>query len=260
MVQERVGAFFHNTYAPGTEGICIVCRGATGDDRLCGYCRNHQRQFRGLLADRTILLTYAQGYHPDGKHQSAHEVRAYKAHPPVPRCSQNLRLVIKAAVALHQSCITRWLGANWDAITFVPSAERPAQTHPLAQLAGDVQQVTSNLPIFHLTPGPGSDSRRVLVDNRFAVPKDQRSMVNGRNVLIIDDTWTSGASAQGAAIAAKRAGANTVTTLCIARWLSWKWSPDRPVLQSLDNPYDPLVCPVDGLICRSAARFTWGHT
>ncbi|MBU3063476.1 hypothetical protein KO481_18305 [Nocardia sp. NEAU-G5] len=259
MVQERVGAFFRNTYVPGTEGICVVCRGSAGDDRLCGYCRIHQHQFRGQLADRTILLTYAQGYHPDGKHQSAHEVRAYKTIPPVDRCRQNLRLMIKAAVALHQSCITEWLGTDWEAITFVPSAERPARTHPLAELAGDVRQVTSNLRAFHLIPGTGIDSRRVLVPDRFAVPDDQRSMVNGRNVLVIDDTWTSGASAQGAAIAVKRAGAHTVTVLCIARWLSWKWSADRPVLQSLDNPYDPLACPVDGLVCRSAASFDWGR-
>ncbi|MGO4648655.1 hypothetical protein AB4305_27410 [Nocardia sp. 2YAB30] len=257
VIQELVGGFLHNTYVPGVDGVCTVCRGASNpSDSLCGTCRDNRNEFSSLLADRTVQLTYAQGYHPNGLHQSAHEVRAYKDIPPVIRCRQNLRLVTKSAVALHTSCLTGSAGSAWDSVTFVGSAQRPGLAHPLAEFVGDIRQIDPTLPMFLLQPGPNIAAGRRLVTDRFKVGKTDRAAVDGKHVLIIDDTWVSGASAQGAAIAAKLAGAHTVTLLCIARWLSWNGQQHKTILESLTNPYDPLACPVHRRVCQPAATFS----
>ncbi|WP_253813535.1 phosphoribosyltransferase [Nocardia amikacinitolerans] len=203
-----------------------------------------------------ILLTYAQGYHPGGRHQSAHEMRAYKDVPLVERCRQNLRLVVKAAVALHRSCFAQHAGSHWDAITFVSSIQRTGRTHPLAELVDDILQAHPNTALFFLQPGPNVDAGRQLVSDRFVVDEVDHDFVVDRHVLILDDTWVSGASAQGAAIAVKRAGAREVTVLCIARWLRWDWPPHKPFLESLTVPYDPLACPVHRIVCQPAAEFS----
>ncbi|RJO69942.1 phosphoribosyltransferase [Nocardia panacis] len=108
---------------------------------------------------------------------------------------------------------------------------------------------------FLLEPGPGSDNKHQLVADRFTVPDRWRDVVDGKNILIVDDTWTTGSSAQGAAIAVKGAGASSVTVLCVDRWLRHDWEDHRTLIDTLDNPYDPLICPVVGRVCSRSADF-----
>lgn len=260
LVRASVAGHFDNAHAPGTPGICAVCRGPAEEVR-CSRCLDHHREFGDLLADRTIILTHALGYLPDGRHQSAHEVRAYKGFrgaPPVARCRENLQLMIRAAVELHRRCLESSLGAAWDALTFVPSRERPGKAHPVAALARSVTvnaDLEGSLRRFLLEPGPGSDVKRRLTEDKFRVPERWRPMVAGSRALIVDDTWTTGASGQGAAIAVKKAGAVSVTLLCVSRWLRWDWADQRAVIESLRGGYDPLRCPVRGTMCRAASEY-----
>ncbi|WP_280463591.1 ComF family protein [Nocardia carnea] len=260
LVRVSVAGHFDNAYAPGTPGVCIVCRAPADRDR-CGRCLDHQRKYGDLLADRTIILTYALGYCPDGHHQSAHEVRAYKGFrgaPAVARCRENLQLMIRSSVELHRGCFDTSLGAAWNALTFVPSNERPGSDHPVSALARAVTvnaALEASLRKFLLQPGPDCAAKRQLSDDKFVVPEKWRDTVEGSHVLIVDDTWTTGASAQGAAIAVKQAGAATVTVLCVSRWLRWDWADQRALIESLVGGYDPLYCPVGGTVCSAMAAY-----
>ncbi|RDI65728.1 hypothetical protein [Nocardia pseudobrasiliensis] len=262
LVRDSVGAFFRNTYAPGTLDICSVCR-APANGNLCDDCRSHRADYGNQLADRTILLTYAQGKHPGGPHQSAHVVRAYKGYfgtPASPECQEYMKLMVRVAAEIHRPCFEGWLGISWDSLTFIPSRERPDASHPVAALARAVESPdgpTSPLDRFLLETGPGAviSAKHQLVEDRFLVPEKWRSAVDGKNVLIVDDTWTRGASAQGAAIAAKQAGAATVTVLCVSRWLNWNWAPNERLLSSLAEDYNALLCPVTGQVCQSAINY-----
>jgi ComF family protein len=65
--------------------------------------------------------------------------------------------------------------------------------------------------------GKSGDARRTNVAGAFAVPPGWRRRVAGRRILLIDDVLTTGATAEGCALALKAAGAACVDVGVIAR-------------------------------------------
>lgn len=217
---------------------------------LCSKCLEHRSLFDGQLADRVYILTYARGNARPHIDQSAYTVQAYKQIPPAPKCLDDMRLMVLGATYIHGSCIARAAGEPWAAVTFVPSVNRPGAEHPAAELARSVYGNNGLENRFRLDIGPGisDDSRRVRAD-KFTVPDRFRDTVAGRHVLIIEDTWVTGAKIQSAAVAVKQAGATSVTGLCVARWCKSDWQDHRRLLDSCVDPYDAATCPVTGAEC-----------
>ncbi|MGB3443566.1 MAG: phosphoribosyltransferase [Actinophytocola sp.] len=154
------------------------------------------------------------------------------------------------AAYVHGRCIAATSGW-WHAVTFVPSAARPGGEHPVADLARAVHDVYDSAAKVALQVGPGHTEppARAPRADRFVVPVSFRPLVAGRHVLVIDDTWVSGAKAQSAALALKDAGAARVTILCVTRWLRYDWPDHRRLIETLEGPYDALRCPVTGDDC-----------
>lgn len=72
------------------------------------------------------------------------------------------------------------------------------------------------------------------------------SDVNGRHVLVLEDTWTRGFSALSLAVGLEQAGASQVSVLTIARYLDANYPPTEAWLKT-NSPlpsYDPTFCPV----------------
>jgi len=67
--------------------------------------------------------------------------------------------------------------------------------------------------------GLGRAARARTLRGAFAVPSEKKSALSGRTVLLVDDVFTSGATANGCARVLKRAGAARVVVLCWARVL-----------------------------------------
>jgi ComF family protein len=65
--------------------------------------------------------------------------------------------------------------------------------------------------------GMSPSQRRLAVRGAFRIHARHRDLVKGRNILIIDDVFTSGATAGACARVLKRAGAAEVGVLCWAR-------------------------------------------
>ena len=67
--------------------------------------------------------------------------------------------------------------------------------------------------------GLGASERTKVVRGAFVVRKESKARIMGQHVWLVDDVYTSGATANACAKALKRAGAARVTILCWARVL-----------------------------------------
>src|SRR5205823_12623199 len=61
---------------------------------------------------------------------------------------------------------------------------------------------------------------------------------DGEPILLIDDTWTTGANAQSAAAALRAAGAGPVAAVVIGRHLNREWHENDRRLRGITLPFD----------------------
>ena len=96
----------------------------------------------------------------------------------------------------------------------VPSGQGRPGPHPLLGIVASCVDVS----IVPLSTAPGAAARaRGLADGVAVGWLTVGGAVAGTDVLLIDDTWVSGASAQSAAAALKAAGARRVALVVIGR-------------------------------------------
>jgi adenine/guanine phosphoribosyltransferase-like PRPP-binding protein len=69
--------------------------------------------------------------------------------------------------------------------------------------------------------------------------------LSGEPVLLIDDTWTTGSSAQSAAATLKAAGAGVVAAVVIGRHVNREWNENDRRLRALP-PFDWNRCALCG--------------
>jgi hypothetical protein len=195
--------------APGP-GVCAACRGPAGRGYTrCFLCGLHAECAPGLLADVVAPVAFA----PKGS-RLATDLWLYKSpRPGAGQAGAELRALL--LVFLHDHGRRVWRQAGMTAPTHVcvvPSCRGRAGPHPLrALLRGFLA-----LPWTALVTEPGADLwARALDPGKFRAPLP----LAGAGVLLLDDTWTSGGSAQSAAVALKRAGARSVATVVLGRHL-----------------------------------------
>lgn len=123
-----------------------------------------------------------------------------------------LRAMLLVFLRDHGACLWRAAGtARPTHLAVVPTARGRPGTHPLRALAHGYLAC----PWAALTARPADEQVRDLDPERFrAVP------VRGARVLLIDDTWTTGSSAQSAAMALRAAGARSIVTVVLGRHVS----------------------------------------
>jgi hypothetical protein len=212
-------------YQPRASACCRVCRGPTGPGfGRCYQCNQHARLGQGLLADAVVPVSYAVRGTP-----FAETLWRYKAEGAAPEALLALLLVF---LHDHATCIWRQAGMSGpDRVAVVPSGCGRPGAHPLLRLISPYLR----LPLARLDIRPGEQGRDLNAD-RF-----QASGTAGARVLLLDDTWVSGASAQSAAVALKRSGAAKVAVVVLGRHLS----PAEPRASALAaTPYDAATCTI----------------
>jgi len=162
-------------------------------------------------------------YRPgDAMHRA---LRRYKDAPSVTARRHHrasLALILDRFLSEHGACVGR-AGGGWDAVATVPSNRgiggiggrpRPGLRvpHPFDAVVDATrafattprqQLLAGTAPIGHLHPAP--DAYEVV------------GHLAGRRVLVLDDTWTTGAHARCAAAALIRAGAQGAGLLVVGR-------------------------------------------
>jgi len=188
--------------------MCRVCQGAARPGYArCFQCELHAQSAPGLLADAVAPAAYAvKGT------QLARDLWLYKAgRPESAAAGSRLLLLLLAFLHDHGRGLWRQAGmARPSHACVVPSGRGRAGPHPLQALV--VPFLT--IPWVSLRPRPAGDPwARSLDPGRFRAGHQ----VTGAGVLLLDDTWASGASAQSAAAALKQAGARSVAVVVIGR-------------------------------------------
>jgi predicted amidophosphoribosyltransferase len=200
--------------------VCATCRRTTEGFERCLQCNRHFQVFGQELADEVVPISLAF----KGK-QLAHVLWQYKnsgSEAVRRRFTDELLTVLANFLRQHAACL-----GDFDLVTIVPSSQ--GRTSPLVDVLGRRLGLTSRRFTEVLSTN-GENTRRMRPE-LYAVSSDVRS----RRVLLVDDTWTSGASLQSAAVALKRAGAARVVGLVIGRHL------DEPE-PAASAPFDWTAC------------------
>ncbi|MFE9245729.1 hypothetical protein [Nocardiopsis sp. NPDC006938] len=226
----------------GSAGVCPVCFGAMpASSEQCGNCVDalNRTKGKGQVADVVTPLTYRLGYTSDN--QAAHDLRAYKSPRPSSEAQLRLTCLFWYFCGRHLTCVKKRLGiSGFTHVAFVPSTRRPGSVHPLQSMLSPMIP----LPRAELVLNAGIDPNRRSVHTEWftakpVTPVDERPTA----VLLIDDTWVSGARAQSAAHCLKNAGAERVATLVLARQVNPDYEPAKPLLAELKGAsYDPDSC------------------
>jgi hypothetical protein len=237
---ETAGPYLHNTVR-GDGGTCAVC---TTPVSGCHRCLTCERAYAAAaLGGIVVPLIYGIKGSP-----SAAVLRGYKDDPRPSARARYARIVnrlLYLGIKSHARCVERQAGHPIDVRLAIPSLKDRPGPHPFAAIAASMDAVSES-PI--LVPRFAAIDDHSISARRFRLTPDVDLM--RRHVLLLDDTWTSGASAHSAALTLRRAGAQRVSVMVIGRWLAPGYAHNARFIEGrLQRPYDPRVCPVTGGGC-----------
>jgi hypothetical protein len=173
----------------------------------CYQCNLAASQAGALLADTVAPIGYAVR---GGR--LARDLRRYKSDgPEAAEAGARLREMLAAFLRDHGRSVWRAAGmeAGPAAVAVVPSGQgRPAE-HPLL----GVVRSCVDLPLVRLSIAPEAVPVRGVSLGWLRAD----GPVAGADVLVIDDTWVSGGSAQSAAATLRLAGARRVAIVVLGR-------------------------------------------
>ena len=219
--------------SPGP-AICVVCRGPVRPGfARCYQCGRHELLGHGLLADAVVPISYAV----KGTAFAADLWRYKSWRAPSAAARASLLALLLAFLHDHGACVWRHAGMPAPGrLAVVPTGCGRPGPHPLLELAAPYLR----LPLTRLIIRPGEQGRDLNV-NRFIADRTAA----GASVLLLDDTWVSGASVQSASAALKRAGARHVAVVVLGRHIDPADRLAGPLAARLaPAPYDPAKCAV----------------
>lgn len=187
-------------------------------DLVCAECLAHPPLHDGIKAvvlyddlSRSIVLRLKHG----GKIGLARLVaRHLERHLP-----EDMRDVVLVPVPLHRWRLWR-RGFNQSILIARALAAKRAlrvETHVL-------RRIRATPPLKGMT----RQQRSVAVRGVFEIPASERARIAGRHVLLVDDVYTTGATANACVRLLKKAGAARVTIYCWARVLREGDEADTP--------------------------------
>ncbi len=193
-------------------GVCPVCHSGLPARRpLCHSCALTTSQ----VSRPTRLVLPVSLYQAPGPLWQL--LRHYKDGPPAARGALTVQVaaILGRFTARHLPCLAAAAGGGPDVVTSVPSTRggRPGP-HPL-QTAVTAVTGLARLHRPLLAPGPGPVGHNQADDTIFRVT----APLAGERVLLIDDTFTTGARLQSAASALHLAGASAVAAVTVGRVL-----------------------------------------
>jgi len=219
------------TVPPVGRGVCASCHGparhgARHDAADCWCCHAVARRLGRATRPRRVVVPVAAYRTGDALHAV---LRGYKDGPTGDAREHFASALVHhlgGFLARHDGCIADAAGATWDSVAVVPSSTRvpiwstsppsgrgrPVVAHPLERVVTRVPRLAA-LPRVALASGAG-DSGHLAPDPAAVVVSGP---IAGRRVLLVDDTWVTGARLSAAAVAVESAGAAVVALVVAGR-------------------------------------------
>lgn len=197
--------------------LCPICHGPVYDGyTTCYPCNETLRALGSLALDAVGFVSLAPA-----KEQMARDLYTYKLAKVQAELRRGRAVGLSAALwrwlSVHERCLAVAAGiSDFHIITTVPSTSGRKGEHPLSVVVGKIVEGSGERVRDLLSLNRTDLQPREPAADRFIATHD----VAGRNVLIIDDTWTTGSKIQAASAALKQAGARGVGGLAIGRWLT----------------------------------------
>lgn len=247
----RVGAQAPYLTAPPPRGpgLCASCLGPVRPGHArCYQCDLHAQCAPGSLADLVVPVAYAA---KGGPH--ARNLWLYKSDLAGAQAARAaLRALLLVFLRDHGPCVWRRAAMPRPThLAVVPSGRGRPGIHPLRALIAPYLALPWAQLSLRTRSGPAA---RDLDPERFAA-----APAPGARVLLVDDTWTSGASAQSAAMSLRLAGAHFVAVVVLGRHLS---AGERAGCGAASPPAGPLfrpeLCAVHGAQASGSHRMRRG--
>lgn len=230
-------------------GVCRTCFNFTDGYDRCYACTSSGR-FLDAMLPISYSVAHEQLHHVLATYKRSHGLTAH-------RFEIELAAVIWRFLARHEPCLARAAKvARFDAVTTVPSSRHfRDDIHPLHHIVAElVEPVRARYQRSLMRSGAPTASHSFSPDKYVPVTD-----LTSRSVLLIDDTWTTGANANSAAAALKSAGAATVAVLVVGRHVSRDYGQNDRRLRALAAPFDWDRCafcrPENG--CSQRASSAW---
>jgi hypothetical protein len=223
---------------PGMPGLCAVCRGPAGRGSACCFqCDLHRQCAPGSLAATVVPVAFAVKGGPHALNLWQYKSERLRHVPAGDRCAVAdaaagmLLALLLVFLRDHGACVWRAAGMTGPThLAVVPTARARPGVHPLRALIGPYLECRW----AELSSLPGGHPVRDLDPARFAAAP----VPDGR-VLLLDDTWTTGSTAQSAAMALRRSGARSVAIVVLGRHVSAAGEVDQAAM-----PFRPESCAV----------------
>lgn len=200
-------------------GVCRRCHGPSAQGPECWCCREVGRLLAQDPGSGPGLVPLALCRPGDALHGV---LRRYKDAPALSARRHHagvLAEMLQAFLARHGSCLEQAVGP-WDTLTLVPSTVRPPATgqaaRPLDVVVSRVGEL-QGLYRLDLERGPGRARHLAPAPDAFRLAGSSAADTSPRRVLVLDDTWVTGARARSAAAALASAGAMVVAVVAIGR-------------------------------------------
>jgi hypothetical protein len=158
--------------------------------------------------------------------QHAHNLIVYKADRPSNQARYHLASLGMLFLTDHRACLTNAAGGPLTHVVTVPSTKGRTGVHPL-ELILTRRLHLADIPVAPNPRYPADD--RSFHPDRFTVPPIDPDA----RVLILDDTWTTGARLQSLAHALKTAGASAVIGVVLGRFIRPTYEPARSLIERL---------------------------
>lgn len=207
--------------------ICPICAGPKSEYfQYCSACAALEKS-RWMLApegvhlsDRVCFGCYAYEGEQMYRVMSGYKDRELPQRSTFQKCIQFLAF---DALYVHAECMRKTTGSLPTCWTVIPSTQSSKNYgHPsvLEHIVAPIMRELT-IPMVRLA-AQDEKKRRNLDPDRFTIAEDP-TVLDLSHVLLVDDSWVTGATVQSAAAMFRLLGARQITTYCAARVVDLNW-------------------------------------